>query len=262
VENSEIESIKSLVISYGFKYINEPKTGLGRARATGIKSCCGDLIASTDADCILDKNWLKEIKSQFNRNPNIGVVAGVIPKLDKDGFVKKYQRTLAMNGLEDKQYLSYICPYPFAIGANAIYKRQVLIDAGSFDIALDSGSDVDASWKIQEKGYILVVNSQVIVNHSCRKSLKDVFNQFYKYALGHTLLFKKYRKKYHKIIGFNFYPKIGLIKCITFKVPIGILLLCIGRKQYLYKTFFEVLEYLGLSLGLIVGAIRNKVFIV
>ena len=51
------------------KIFSSPLNHLGQARATLVNKSQHDLIAWTDSDCALPKNWLKELISQWNNSP-------------------------------------------------------------------------------------------------------------------------------------------------------------------------------------------------
>lgn len=57
---------------------NNRARGLCYVRNLGVKYSKGEIIAFTDDDCIVDKNWLKELVKPFLRDPNIMVVGGKI----------------------------------------------------------------------------------------------------------------------------------------------------------------------------------------
>lgn len=72
VDNNSTDNTKDIVKGLSLAYNNiryyfEPQAGIAFARNRGIKEAAGDIIAFTDDDCVVDKNWLKSIKETFAR---------------------------------------------------------------------------------------------------------------------------------------------------------------------------------------------------
>lgn len=70
-----------------------PNVGIGKKAAieTGVKEAGGEIIFTTDADCILPKNWIDETLWCFE-NPEVQLVAGPVMTEDKKGFFYSFQQ--------------------------------------------------------------------------------------------------------------------------------------------------------------------------
>src|SRR5262245_47372639 len=64
------------------QYVFEPRQGLSRARNAGLSRACGDIVAFTDDDCIVDPSWLVAMTKEFERDPGIGGVGGRVELFD------------------------------------------------------------------------------------------------------------------------------------------------------------------------------------
>ena len=62
---------------YGCKIVYENAGTIGGARNIGVENSTGKYIAFTDSDCIVDKNWLKNLIGQFT-DEKIASVGGPI----------------------------------------------------------------------------------------------------------------------------------------------------------------------------------------
>ena len=58
--------------------IHQKNEGYGVSRNVGFIEAKGDIVASTDDDCIVDNNWLNKIYASFKSNPKISAVGGSI----------------------------------------------------------------------------------------------------------------------------------------------------------------------------------------
>ncbi|WP_373495609.1 glycosyltransferase [Aquiflexum sp.] len=70
-----------------------PNRGIGKKDAieTGIGEAGGEIIFTTDADCILPENWIEE-KLWCFEDPEIQMVAGPVMTEDKKGFFYSFQQ--------------------------------------------------------------------------------------------------------------------------------------------------------------------------
>lgn len=70
-----------------------PNEGIGKKTAieTGIGQASGEIIFTTDADCILPENWIEE-KLWCFENPEVQMVAGPVMTEEKKGFFSSFQQ--------------------------------------------------------------------------------------------------------------------------------------------------------------------------
>jgi len=70
VDNGSSDKTASIIKSYAkydkrIIYIFEPKKGRGRARNIALKAVSGDIVAMTDADCLVPENWLYDLTKKI-----------------------------------------------------------------------------------------------------------------------------------------------------------------------------------------------------
>ena len=116
--------------------------GKKNALLNGINQAKGEIIFTTDADCIVPENWLKEMVNYFK--PNVSMVIGHSPITRKSGF---YQKVLQFDNLFSAIAASAPAKlgHPISsIGRNLAYRKFAYEDVGSF-LALKqyrSGDDI------------------------------------------------------------------------------------------------------------------------
>lgn len=146
------------------------------ARNKAINSSINSIIACTDAGCILDKNWLKNITKPFI-NKKVDVVAGYYRGKCKTVF----QKCLTPYALvmPDKVDADKFLP---ATRSMALRKKvwEVL---GGFPEEFSNNEDYVFSNKLKDKFEIYFAKN-AIVEWIPRKNAKEAFNMFFRFALG------------------------------------------------------------------------------
>jgi len=116
--------------------------GKKNALLNGINQSKGEIIFTTDADCVVPQNWLREMVNYFK--PNVSMVIGHSPITNKPGL---YQKILQFDNLFSAVAAS--APTKLgkpisSIGRNLAYRISAYEDVGSF-LALKqyrSGDDI------------------------------------------------------------------------------------------------------------------------
>ncbi|MCX7766409.1 MAG: glycosyltransferase, partial [Candidatus Sumerlaeia bacterium] len=68
VDNASTDRTPEIIKSFPVKYVYESKRNRARARNTAVSASNGDVVAFTDADCIVDKEWLNYLVPHFYGN--------------------------------------------------------------------------------------------------------------------------------------------------------------------------------------------------
>lgn len=183
------------------RYIKEPCKGLDIARNTGARYASHSIIAYTDDDVIVDRNWIKNLKIAFRDPKTMAVTGLVIPMnlqtesqyiFERDwGFNKGYcPRTF-----DSKYFNEYVDigvpTWDIGAGANMAFKREVFDLVGWFDERLDVGAsgcsgDSEFWYRILAEGWNCTYYPQLFVYHKHRESKKELKSQIFNYMRGQT----------------------------------------------------------------------------
>lgn len=169
-----VDSIKDKSVKFKI-IIKKGNRAVGRNEA--IRNARGDIIVCSDAGCILDKSWLKNIAEPF-KDPKIDVVAGYYKPIVKNVF--------------EKCLATYACVMPdrlnpknFLPSSRSIaFKKSVWQKAGGYPEYLDTCEDLVFAKKLKDAGYKFKTRLDAIVYWPQRKNLKEAALQFYRYAEG------------------------------------------------------------------------------
>lgn len=181
-------------------YAREPKAGLDFARNCALHTATTEWLAFLDDDVTVDSQWWQGWQEAWAENPDAGAITGlVLPyELETPAQILFEQRGGFGRGFEKIRYgqqLSNNPLYPcgagiFGAGCNMAFRRQVLLDLGGFDEALDTGKplpgggDLDVFYRVVRAGHPLVYEPQYAVYHQHRQELNQLRHQYWTWGLG------------------------------------------------------------------------------
>jgi cellulose synthase/poly-beta-1,6-N-acetylglucosamine synthase-like glycosyltransferase len=192
VDNGSTDRTAEIVKSFPVRYIREERRGSPFARNAGIRASQGEIVAFTDADCIVSRGWLRELVRAFDEE-GVGGVAGEIvaypPKTPAEWYAARVRH------LSPQKYLSR--PHlPFAVFANLAFRREVFDRIGLLDEAVLQGESTDFCTRfLRETGLKLKRVSKAVVFHRHRATAWEFFRQQRNYGRGHAQLYIKYRQE-------------------------------------------------------------------
>jgi glycosyltransferase involved in cell wall biosynthesis len=187
VDNNSTDKTKEIVKKYPVILREELIHTSYAARNRGIMASKGKFVAFTDADCIADKNWLKELLTGFEY-PNIGAVSGTIHSIMGDTLIERF-----VDAINPYRKFSSL-PVSMYTG-NACYRKELVVYLGMFDEAMYTGGDVDLGWRLQiHTDYQLNTNDKAIVYHKHNITLRGLFKQYHRYGFGEMLLRTLYKE--------------------------------------------------------------------
>ncbi len=147
------------------KIIRDARQGIGSARGSGFKHSISTIIASTDADTVVPKNWLSKIHAEFRMDKNLIGVVGPYVFLAKSAVFNTLTKTVMMTADYTHKILSGSFPFR---GINFAVKKEIWKKAGGFNTKLSALEDVDLSLRVGKLGEIRYLKN-LVVNTSYRR---------------------------------------------------------------------------------------------
>lgn len=204
VDNGSTDSTAEVVgkfmatADFPVRLIHESSPGLAIARNSGWRVATGEIVAFTDDDCYVHRDFAHAVLGLFESRPMLGFLGGRILLHDPDDL-----RVTILVSEEMKHFrpLSMI-PAGAIQGANFAFRRSALEQAGGFDPLLGAGTpypseDIEMVSRLSSLGWEGMYSPEPIVyHHHGRKIQADVDNLMRGYDVGRgayyaALLFRK-----------------------------------------------------------------------
>jgi GT2 family glycosyltransferase len=165
------------------RYVAEERPGLAFARNAGLDVMTTDIVAFTDDDVTVDREWIASIQGAFDADPKVACVTGLIlplelatePQVDFERFASlgKGLATRTFSTTEPPPDIK-LFPYAaghFGSGANSAFRRAELVALGGFDPLLGTGTrtrggeDLDVLIRLLTRDHALTYEPAAIVWH-------------------------------------------------------------------------------------------------
>jgi cellulose synthase/poly-beta-1,6-N-acetylglucosamine synthase-like glycosyltransferase len=162
-----------------------PNAHKKRAVRFGIEKAKGEIIVTTDADCIYKKDWLKTLVSCYDNDT--GFVSGPVEFSNGQDIFNKFQRLEFAGLILVGAGLIGINKPAICNAANASYRRKAYDDVKGFSdqLNLSSGDDellMQKIWKNKKYGVKFCLNKEAIVTSNPNESLQQFYHQRKRWA--------------------------------------------------------------------------------
>lgn len=246
-------------------------TGVGPAKAKniGISQAKGEFVAFTDADCIVDTDWIVELLKGFINEKIVGVGGSQKSPSDDSAFGKKVHDFLNTFGfvsgyMKSASRMKLTNHNP---SCNVMYRKSILLELGGFLEGLWPGEDVELDYRIKKKNGFLMFNPKAIVYHYRPSDWRTFCKMMFRYGRAQGYLVRKYGffRKVHFVPIFLFILVLLLLCNIFFGFLAFILIVMVLFIKSLMKsrTPLVMLRFLPIAifiwnLGFLSGLFKKK----
>lgn len=241
IVDSSTDNTPNLVKDYSFvKLIKTKEKGFAVQRNLGIKNAKYDLIAFTDADCIIPKDWLNLLTSALDKD-SVAVGGNAYSPM-KSPYLGKCIACLgfpaggdvgldSINNLDDKGNINSIAT------CNALFRKSILTRLNGFNNSLKyGGEDSDLCKRISEKNKTIKYASASYVYHKTKNTLSEFVRWYSRRGEGKYYL----SKGRYNLLVLPFMIIFSLffiyLLFISFSIALGMILLL-----YLFNLFILML---------------------
>lgn len=223
-------------------------------KAGGVNYCIkghakGDLIMTLDADCVLQKDAIKNAVAYF-ANPRIVGVAANVRLIDKASILGTMQKFEHMIGYRSKKFYTVANCEVVVGGVASTYRRETLKQVGYYDTDTTT-EDIGLSMKVVALGnreHVIVYAADVVAMTEGAHSFRALLKQRYRWKMGslqnllrHARLIGSRDPKYTRSLTWYRLPMAFLSEVMLFLQPV-----VLGYAAYISISYH--------TLGLFMGA--------
>ena len=175
------------------RVVDTPNAGLSAARNVGLAEATGEIVAYTDADTRVDRDWLTFLVQPFLTSDVVGSGGPNVVPPDDPPIAQCIARAPGgpTHVLLDDRIAEHVP------GCNMAFRRDALLAIDGFNpIYLRAGDDVDVCWRLQARGWKIGFASSALVWHHHRSSVKAYWRQQVGYGEGETWLMAHHPEKF------------------------------------------------------------------
>jgi glycosyltransferase involved in cell wall biosynthesis len=190
------DATRRVAAEFDVRYAREPRRGLNAARRLAARLACGEVVAFTDDDVVVDDGWIRAILRPF-RVPRVGAAAGLTLPLELETWAQYlFERAYGGHGRGfDSLVVDHTAIAPCAAGrigngANMAFRRDLVDELDAFGPDLDvgtrtlSGGDTYALYRVLASGYRVAYNPGALVWHRHRRDYDGLRRALHGYNVG------------------------------------------------------------------------------
>ncbi|UCI06467.1 glycosyltransferase family 2 protein [Mesorhizobium sp. B1-1-8] len=203
VDNSSDANARPVCAQFpDIRYVHEPRPGLSIARTTGIRASRQDIIAFTDDDVEVHRDWTAEIARAFSEWDVEALTGLVLPARLDTTAQRRFQFDMGGFGttfvplIFDQRFFEETRPsgahvWKIGAGANMAFRRSAFDRVGSFDERLGAGAagcseDSELWYRLLATGGACLYEPRAVVFHHHRRDWPGFRRQIKAYMKGHV----------------------------------------------------------------------------
>ena len=175
IDDGSRDHTREIAARYPVRILShERNRGLAAARNTGFRSARNELVASLDADCVAEPDWLEKLLPHLD-DPKVAGASGRLEETVLTSVADRWRKA----HLPENWGAIVITNPPFLFGANGLHRKSALEEVGGFDEVTwiaGCGEDRDISKRLQASGYNLTYDPAARVKHIKQDSVCSVLD--------------------------------------------------------------------------------------
>lgn len=162
VDGGSKDRTREIAAAYADRVFVQSSPKVGGARNDGILAAQSDLVATTDADCVLPHDWVERARDDLSREGVVMVYGTVAPV---EATIKnRFSLDLANLASAIGYHTGWLY---YTLGCNSAFRKEAFVRAGMYR-TIDAGDDLEIARRMVREGRVLF-DSRLRVGFSMRR---------------------------------------------------------------------------------------------
>jgi glycosyltransferase involved in cell wall biosynthesis len=155
VDNGSVDRTKQIAQPLADKVLEKTGVNVGAVRNHGAKNALGDILICTDADCLVDTNWIQNGVNLLRNNPNHVFGGGLKPRNDATWIERYWLLNDDGNAIQQQDLM----------GSCIFCWKKDFVEVGGFNEEVTSGEDSELSINFKTRGYTVILSGELSLVH-------------------------------------------------------------------------------------------------
>lgn len=179
IDDGSTDNTVKKALCYPVKIVRHKKNkGLAASRNTAFKIASNEFVASLDADCVPESDWLGELMKNFT-DEKIAMVGGKLMEKHISAVADRWRMVHMAQHWGD----SLIRNPGFLSGSNNVSRISLADSVGLFNVRhRRNNEDVDFSRRLLKKGFSLIYTPKARVRHFRQDTVRSVLETYWHWS--------------------------------------------------------------------------------
>jgi glycosyltransferase involved in cell wall biosynthesis len=149
VDGDSKDQTREIAAQFADRVFVQKSRKVGGARNDGAEVARGEIIATTDADCIIPSGWVERIRDDFSRYPDMVQLFGPVDPIEKG--IQNWISIALANTFSRIGYYTHTLYY--TLGCNTAFRKEAFMNAGMYAM-IDAGDDLEIACRMRKLGRV------------------------------------------------------------------------------------------------------------
>lgn len=234
------------------QYVYQQNTGKGGALNRAVSQAQGEILLSIDADCVVDKDAVKEFVEVF-KDPEIYAAVGNVKIGNKDNPVGIIQFLEFLFSFYFKRADAVLGSIYIIGGAAGAFRREIFEKLGGYSEG-NITEDIELSVRIQDLGLKIEYASKAIVHTEGANDIKSLKKQRLRWKKGRFQTFYQYKHmffsrnpRHNKVLTWVIMP-LSMVQEVSLllEIPFVILLFVLSLANSDFSSYMSGILVVGM----------------
>jgi glycosyltransferase involved in cell wall biosynthesis len=161
VDGGSKDRTREIAAEYADRVFVQTSPKVGGARNDGVLAAVAPLVATTDADCVLPRDWVERVRDDLSRE-GVAMVYGTVAPVETT-----VRNRLSLGIANLFSAIGYRVGFHYSLGCNSAFRKDAFVRAGMYRTS-DAGDDLEVARRMVREGRVLF-DSRLRVGFSMRR---------------------------------------------------------------------------------------------